>query len=103
MGSHRGIGEVQDLQDDMHPTHPPSNFERIDPFVKEVTEELGPGALLLAGAVPDPRFTGAVVTAGASSRIGAVDECVSGGTLVPEASGDRPAGRRGNRLGEVHT
>lgn len=87
----------------MDPADPTSELERIDTFVDEVSKQLSPGRLLLARGVPDARLAGAVVAARASCGIGARDERVSGGTLVPEATGDLSARCGGNRVSEVHT
>ena len=103
VGSHRGVREIQDFQRDVNPANPPAHLEGIDSLVEEMTEELSPRALLLAGAVPDARLAGAVVPAGAASRVGAIDERMPGGALVPEAAGDVPTGRIGDRLGKVQT
>lgn len=74
VGSHRGVREIQNLQRDVHPANPPPHLEGIDSLVEEMTEQLSPRALLLAGGVPDARLTGSVVPAGTASRVGAIDE-----------------------------
>lgn len=103
VGANGLVGQVEHFEHDVDPTDPTSELERVDAFVDEVTEQLGPGSLLLTRRVPDARLAGAVVAARASCGIGARRERVSGGTLVPETTGDLPARCGGNRVSDVHT
>ena len=67
-GANGLVGQVEHCEHDVDPADPTSELERIDTFVDEVSEQLGPGRLLLARGVPDTRLAGAVVAAGASCR-----------------------------------
>lgn len=103
VSSHGRVGQVEDFEGDEHPAHASPDLERVDAGVDEVAEQLGPSRLLLTRRVPDTRFAGPVVAAGAASGIRTRCERVPGGTLVPEAAGDLSTRRGCYRLGEVHT
>lgn len=103
VSSHGRVGQVEDIEVDVHPADASPDLERVNVSVDEVAEQLGPSRLLLTRRVPDARFARPVVAARATSGIRTRCERVPGGTLVPEAAGDLPTRRGCCRLGEVHT
>lgn len=52
VGAHGLFGQIEHLEDDVHATDATSELERVDAVVDEVTEQLGPGRLLLTRRVP---------------------------------------------------
>jgi hypothetical protein len=103
VGTNGLVGQVEHFEHDVDAADSTPELERLDAFVDEVSKQLRPGRLLLTRCIPDARLSGAVVAAGASCGIGARGERASGGTLVPEMTGDLPARCGGNRVSDVHT
>lgn len=103
MRSCRLVGEIKDLKVDRYPTNTATNFKGIDSFIKEVTEQLRPCALLPVGRIPNPRLPRSVVAARPDGGVGTGCQLVSCGALVPVTARQPSSRCTSDRDSRAHT